>query len=375
MIKANTLFVGLDVHKETTDVALISDSMGDTVRYYGTVPTNIRAFDKLLKQQATKANKLCVVYEAGPCGFWLYRHLNKRDIDCWVIAPALIPRAPGDKVKTDKRDACTLARLARSGDIAPIYIPDARDEAIRDLIRCREDAMLDLRQARQRLKSFLLRNGHPCSGRQNWTDAYKRHLADIHFSEPAQKITFQDYIHTVTERYERLQRLELEMETLAESWRWYPLVQQLTALRGIRFLSAITLMAELGDLRRFTNPRQLMNFVGLTPSERSSGTRERRGNITKCGNTHARRILIEAAWAYRFSPKVSREMQIRQQHHSPKLQQRSWEVQLRLCARFRRLQARGKEYNKVVTAVARELTGYLWDIAQRFEPDRRVHIG
>ncbi|SDK45394.1 Transposase [Ferrimonas sediminum] len=375
MVKANTLFVGLDVHKESTDVALVSDTVGDAVCYYGTILTNLRAFDKLLKQQAAKANKLCVVYEAGPCGFWLYRHLEKRHIDCWVIAPALIPRAPGDKVKTDKRDAMTLARLARSGDLTSIYIPDQRDEAIRDLIRCREDAMLDLRKARQRLKSFLLRHGHPCSGRNNWNDAYKRHLADIHFLEPAQKIAFQDYIHTVTERHERLQRLEVEMETLAESWRWYPMVQQLTVLRGIRFLSAITLMAELGDLRRFSNPRQLMNFVGLTPSERSSGQREKRGGITKCGNTHARRILIEAAWAYRFSPKVSRELQVRQQHHSVTLQRRSWEVQLRLCSRFRKLQARGKEYNKTVTAVARELTGYIWDLAQRFEPEGQVRLG
>ena len=369
MLKPNILFIGLDVHKKNTDVAFVSDTMGDSVSYYGTIPTNLRAFNKLTKNLADKAHKLCVVYEAGPCGFWLYRHLKKHDIECWVIAPALVPKAPGDKVKTDKRDAINLARLARSGDLQSIYVPEPGDEAIRDLIRCREDAMLDLRQARQRLKSFLLRNGHPCSGRQNWTEAYRRHLADIHFLEPAQKITFQDYINTVTERYERLQRLDLEIDKISDTWRWYPLVQRFMIFRGIRLLSAMTLVAELGDIRRFAQPTSLMNFIGLTPSEYSSGFHRNQGSITKCGNGHARRILIESAWAYRFSPKVSRDLQERLQYHSVLLQQRSWEVQLRLCSRFQRLQARGKEKNKIVVAIARELAGYLWDIAQRFEPD------
>ncbi|MDO6766188.1 transposase [Agarivorans sp. 1_MG-2023] len=199
-------------------------------------------------------------------------------------------------------------------------------------------------------------------------------MADIHFLEPAKKLTFQHYINIVTERYERLQHLEQELQLIAQDWSWYPLVQYLTVLRGIRFLSAITLVAELGDMRRFANPRSLMNFVGLTPSEYSSGNRQKQGGITKCGNTHARRILIEAAWAYRFSPKVSRELQIRQQDQSLNLQRRSWEAQLRLCRRFAQLKHRGKEHNKVVTAVARELLGYIWDIAQRFDP-KSQHIG
>lgn len=368
MSDSSTLFLGLDVHKDTTDVAIASGGNGGDVSFYGTIATNIRSVNKLVRNLAKNAQHCCVVYEAGPCGYWLYRHLVKQGIECWVVAPALIPKAPGDRVKTDRRDAMALARLAQAGLIQSIHIPDADDEAIRDLIRCREDAMLDLRQARQRLKSFLLRNGHPCSGRQSWNDAYKRHLADIHFLEPAKKIAFQHYINIVTERHERLQRLEMELQTLAESWRWYPLVQFLTVLRGIRFLSAVTLVAELGDLRRFSHPRSLMNFVGLTPSEYSSGQRQKQGGITKCGNTHARRILIEAAWAYRFSPKVSRELQIRLQDHSINLQKRSWAVQERLCRRFRQLKARGKEYNKIVTAVARELVGYIWDIAQCFDP-------
>jgi len=364
----------LNFHKETTDVAYYVDNSKDEPVFHGTIPTNIRSINKLIKKYKDLATHLCVVYEAGPCGFWLYRHLVKHGIECWVVAPALIPKAPGDKVKTDRRDAIALARMARAGLIHSIHVPNADDEAVRDLIRCREDAMLDCRQARQRLKLFLLRNGHPCSGRQVWNEAYKRHLADIHFLEPAKKLTFQHYINIVTERYERLQHLEQELQMIAQSWCWYPLVQYLTVLRGIRFLSVITLVAELGDMRRFANPRSLMNFVGLTPSEYSSGNRQKQGGITKCGNTHARRILIEAAWAYSFAPKVSRELQIRQQDQSLNLQQRSWQSQQRLCRRFTQLKNRGKEYNKVVTAVARKLLGYIWDIAQRFDPQSQ-HIG
>lgn len=372
MPKSSTVFLGLDVHKDSTDVAIADADTASPVHHYGTITTTIRSVNKLIKNLPFSGASLCVVYEAGPCGFWLYRYFTQKGITCWVVSPSLIPKAPGDKVKTDRRDAMALARLARGGLLSPIHVPDADDEAIRDLIRAREDAMVDLRQARQRLKSFLLRNGHACSGRQNWSEAYKRHLADIHFLQPAKKITYQHYINTVTERYERLQHIEQELNIVAQQWCWYPLVQWLTVLRGIRFLSAVTLVAELGDMRRFSNPRSLMNFVGLTPSEFSSGARQRQGGITKCGNTHARRILIEAAWAYRFSPKVSLEMQKRQEGHSVSLQNRAWDAQLRLCRRFATLKARGKEYNKVVTAIARELLGYIWDIAQRFEPAMKV---
>ncbi|GGA85215.1 IS110 family transposase [Neiella marina] len=371
MSNPSTIFIGLDVHKETTDVAFVSNQ-DEAVLFYGTIPTNSRSVDHLIKKFSSKASKLVVIYEAGPCGYWLYRMLERKGIECWVVAPSLIPKAPGDKVKTDRRDAMALARLAKAGLLSSIHIPNADDEAIRDLIRCREDCMLDLRQARQRLKSFLQRNGHSYSGRDNWSDAHKRHLADIHFIEPAKKITFQHYIGIVEHRYQSLQHIERELEHLGQQWCWYPLVQFLTVLRGIRFLSAITLVAELGDMRRFANPRSLMNFVGLTPSEHSSGQRQKIGGITKCGNTHARRILIEAAWAYRFSPKVSRELQIRQQEHSVNLQERSWQAQLRLCNKFRRMKAKGKEQNKVVVAVARELLGFIWDIAQRFEPSSKT---
>ncbi|RJG37023.1 IS110 family transposase, partial [Motilimonas pumila] len=334
MNNPSTLFIGLDVHKETTDVAYSFDNNRDAPHYHGTIPTNIRSINKLIKHLHPKASQLCVVYEAGPCGFWLYRHLLKHNIDCWVVSPSLIPKAPGDKIKTDRRDAIALANVAASGMVSPIHVPNAEDEAVRDLVRCREDAMIDLRQARQRLKSFLLRNGHPCSGRNNWNDAYKRHLADIHFLPPAKKIAYQDYINTVEERQQRLHHIEQALEVVAKKWCWFPLVQFLTTLRGIRFISAMTLVAELGDMRRFNSPRSLMHFIGLTPSEYSSGQRQKQGGITKCGNTHARRILIEAAWAYRFSPKVSRELLKRQEGHSPKLVKRSWEAQLRLCRRF-----------------------------------------
>ncbi len=368
MSQSNTLFIGLDVHKDTTDASYVSDNLTDTVQYYGTIPTTTTAINKLLVKLAKNAKKIVVIYEAGPCGFWLYRHLTKKGITCWVVAPSMTPKAPGDKVKNDKRDSATLARLARTNDIRPIYVPDDQDEAMRDLVRCREDAMLDLRQARQRLKSFLLRHGHPCNGRQNWTESYRRYLADIHFTEPARKLAYQECINMVNERQDRLDRIEVAMQVHAEAWRWFPLVQRLMVLRGIRFLTALVLVAELGDLRRFTHPASLMKFVGLTPSEYTTGPRQRYGSITKCGNTHARRVLIESAWSYRFAPKVGREHEARQQQHSPKLIQRSWQVQLRLCNRFRRLRARGKEKNKVVVAIARELLGFVWDIAQGFDP-------
>lgn len=358
----------MDVHKETTDVAFVSTE-DSTVSFYGTIPTNSRSALNIIKKFANKASHLCVVYEAGPCGSWLYRLLKHKGIECWVVAPSLIPKAPGDKVKTDRRDAMTLARLAKADLIQSIHIPDAHDEAIRDLIRCREDCMVDLRQARQRLKSFILRNGLSYSGRDNWSDAHKCHLADLRFYEPAQNITFQHYRSIVETRYQQLQHTERELEVVVQQWRWYPLVQFLTVFRGIRFISAVYLVAELGDLRRFASPCSLMNFVGLTPSEHSRGQRQQQGTITKCGNTHARRILIEAAWSYRFPPKVSRELQIRQQEHSPKLLQRSWEAQLRLCNKFRRMNARGKEHSKVVTAVVRELLGLIWDVGQRFNPE------
>ena len=248
------------------------------------------------------------VSAAGPCGYWLYRYLTRKSLPCHVVAPSLIPRKPGDRVKTDRRDAITLARLMRSGDLTSIYVPQVQDEAIRDLSRAREDALGDLRAAKQRLKAFLLRQDIRYQGRATWTTAHRRWLADVVCPTPAQQIVFQEYLRAVTEQHERLERLERELHAQVKSWRLSPVVEAIQALRGVELTGAVILIAELGDLTRFDHPGSLMNYLGLTPSEYTTGPRRRQGGITKAGNTHARRALVEGAWAYRYPAKISRHL-------------------------------------------------------------------
>jgi transposase len=266
-------------------------------------------------------------------------------------------------VKTDRRDAVQLARLLRSGDLSPVYIPSGEDEAIRDLVRAREDALKDLKTAKIRLKAFLLRQDIRYEGRANWTAAHLRWLANVVCPTPAQQIVFQEDVRAVSEQTERLQRLAAELPPLVQAWRWAPVVEAIQALRGIQFIAAITLIAELGDLSRFDNPRQLMSYLGLVPSEHSSGER-RQGSITKTGNSHARRVLVEGAWAYRYPAKVSRHLQLRLEKVPKVIQDISWKAQVRLCKRYRRLVARGKQVNQVVVAIAREMAACVWAIAR-----------
>jgi transposase len=282
-----------------------------------------------------------------------------------VVAPSQIPKRAGDRVKTDRRDAVQLARLLRSGDLSPVYIPSGEDEAIRDLVRAREDALKDLKTAKIRLKAFLLRQDIRYEGRANWTAAHLRWLANVVCPTPAQQIVFQEDVRAVSEQTERLQRLAAELPPLVQAWRWAPVVEAIQALRGIQFIAAITLIAELGDLSRFDNPRQLMSYLGLVPSEHSSGERRRQGSITKTGNSHARRVLVEGAWAYRYPAKVSRHLQLRLEQLPKPIQDLSWKAQVRLCKRYRRLMARGKHANQVVVAIARELAGFIWAIAKQ----------
>ncbi len=367
MRNPSTLHVGLDVHKDSIAVAYASgDGATDPVQL-GSIGTRQCDIDALVRKVQSKSPQLVFIYEAGPCGYWLYRYLTRKGLTCFVVAPSLIPRRPGDRVKTDKRDAVTLARLARSGDLTPVYVPEVPDEAIRDLARAREDALQDLNAARFRLKALLLRNDLRYTGRANWSAEHLRWLARLVLPTPAQQIVFQEYVRTVSERAELLRRLEAELLEQAKTWRFYPVVEALQALRGVQFTVAITTVAELGDLTRFDTPRQLMSYLGLTPSEYSSGERRRLGGITKAGNSHARRALIEAAKAYRHRAKVSEQIQARQQHLPKAICDIAWRAQVRLCGRYRRLLARGKHPNTVAAAIARELAAFMWAIA-RIQP-------
>ena len=361
---SKTLYVGLDVHKDSIAVAYAPEDRGADVVPLGAIGTRQCDIDKLIRKLQSKGATLVFVYEAGPCGYWLYRYLTRKGLACHVVAPSLIPRKPGDRVKTDRRDAVMLARLMRSGDLSSIYVPGIEDEALRDLSRGREDAMRDLTATKYRLKAFLLRQDIRYEGRANWNAAHLRWLSEVVCPTPPQQIVFQEYVRAVTEQHERLQRLQRALHDQVRSWRLYPVVEAIQALRGVELTSAVILIAELGDLTRFDTPRKLMSYLGLTPSEYSSGERRRQGGITKAGNTHARRALVEGAWAYRYPAKVSRHLQLRLEKLPAEVQAISWKAQVRLCKRYRQLIARGKHANEVVVAIAREMAAFAWAIAR-----------
>jgi transposase len=365
MRQSSTLYIGLDVHKDSIAVAYVAQEHGAEVIYLGTTGTRQCDIDQLIRKMQSKAPHLIFVYEAGPCGYWLYRYFTKKGYDCWVVAPSLIPKKPGDRVKTDRRDAAQLARLARSGDLTVVYVPKVEDEAIRDLTRAREDTLRDLKSAKCRLKAFLLRHDIRYTGRATWGPAHLRWLSEVVCPTPAQQIVFQEYVRAITELTERLQRLEQELHDQVKTWRLQPVVGALQALRGVQFTAAVALVAEIGDLTRFDSPRELMKFLGLIPSEYTSADRRRQGSITKAGNIHARRALVEGAWAYRYPAKVSRHLQLRLENQPKLIQAISWKAQVRLCKRYRQLIARGKHANVVTVAIARELAGFLWAIAKQ----------
>jgi transposase len=365
MSQSSTLYIGMDVHKDSIAVADVAQDHGAEVTFLGTTGTRQCDLDQLIRQMPSKATQLIFVYEAGPCGYWLYRDLTKKGYDCWVVAPSLIPKKAGDRVNTDRRDAVQLARLARSGDLTSVYVPQVEDEAIRDLTRAREDTLSDLKAAKFRLNAFLLRQDIRYTGRATWNPAHLRWLSEVVCPTPAQHMVFQEYVRAVNEHTARLQRLDQELQEQVTSWRLHPVVEALQALRGVQFTVAVTTVAELGDLTRFDTPRELMKFLGLIPSEYSTGERRRQGAITKAGNTHARRALVEGAWAYRYPAKVSRHLQLRLEKLPKPIQDISWKAQVRLCKRYRRLIGRGKHANQVVVAIARELAGFMWAIAKQ----------
>jgi transposase len=358
-----TAFVGLDVHKDSIAIG-VAETGREAPRFLGTCGPQRRELLKALAHVGPP-ERVQLAYEAGPCGYELARALIQHGYRCEVIAVAKIPRRPGERVKTDRRDALTLARFLRSGELTPVTIPDARDEAIRDLSRAREDAVRARLKARQQLKALLLRQGHRYTGKSSWTSAHERFLAQIAFEHPAQGIAYAEYRLAASEAHERVQRLTAALHEQVASWRAAPLVRALMTLRGVDLVAGATLAAELGDLRRFAHPKQLMAFLGLVPSEYSSGESRRQGAITKCGNAHARRILIESAWSYRHAARLSRPLVVRAQGQSQPIRSIAWRAQLRLCGRYRRLQARGLHKNRICVAIARELAGFIWDLARQ----------
>jgi transposase len=366
-MKNRILYVGLDVHKNTTDVATANGRSNGKVRFYGKISSSPDALNRLVKKLQDGDKQLSFVYEAGPCGYQIYRQLDAKGIACSVVAPSMIPRRSGDRIKTDRRDAINLVRLFRAGELTSIYIPTAEDEAIRDLIRCRDDTRRLERKARQRLLSFLLRHGHQYKGKRNWTKCFYNWLATIGFSHSAQQVTLQEYIDTVKECGERIERITQQIQVHVEQWNRAPFVKAYQALRGVSLIVSVTVAAEIGDMRRFKNPKQLMAYLGLIPSEHSSGKTVRRGPITKTGNSHVRHALIEAAWTYKMQARVSNILLKRQQGLPKSVCDISWKAQTRLCARYRRLFAKGKSRQTVVTAIARELSAFIWAIDKEIQ--------
>jgi transposase len=354
-------FVGLDVHKDTIAVA-VAEAGRAPARLVGSIAHDVGKLLKVLARYGAP-RQLQVVYEAGPTGYGLQRELARRGYYCQVIAPSLIPKRAGDRVKTDRRDGVRLAELSRAGELRAVWIPEPADEAIRDLARAREDAVNARTQARHQLKGFLLRHDVRYAGRTSWSKSYYRWLATLNFGPSGAQTAFTEYWQAVSAADERVARLTAALAHSIAGWRFESAVMALQALRGIDEISAIGLVAEIGDIGRFAHPRQLMGYLGLVPAEYSSGDRVVRGSITKTGNAHARRLLTEAAWNYRFKARIGYRAQRRQENLPQAIRDLAWKAQLRLTGRFARLRARGVQINKVCVAVARELAGFIWAIA------------
>lgn len=361
-MKTITLYLGLDVHKDSIAIAIAEEGRHGEVRLYGTITHDLHALEKALARirKAHPKARLETCYEAGPCGFGIARRLQQLKVSCLVAAPSLIPKHPGAPFKTDKRDARKLARLLRAGELTAVYVPEPTDEAIRDLCRARTDAIDDWKRCRLRLKSFLLRHGYRYQGKANWSQAHMRYLRELVLPHPAMKAILEEYLQGIDAAHDRVGRIETSMLDLLEDWRLKPAVEALMAFKGFQLVAAMITVSELGDLHRFDHPRQLMTYLGLVSVEHSSGPKQHRGGISRCGNGHLRWLLIECSQHYALAPKVSKELSRRQQDQPPSVRALSWKTQNRLHLRFKRLLARRLHRNKVKVAVARELCGFLW---------------
>lgn len=367
MEEYSEVFVGLDTSKLKISVAIAEGRRGE-VRCFGDIASDPHAVRSMVTKLAKRGGTLHFCYEAGPTGYDLYRQITALGHECVVVAPSLVPKRLGDRVKTNRRDAVSLARLHRAGELTPVWVPDEAHEAIRDLVRARDAAQEALRRSRQQLQSFLLRHGRIYTGRKPWTRAHTRWLADQAFEHPAHYIVLAEYSQAIEDAEIRLARLTKQIAEVVPMWSMAPVVSAYQAMRGVAFMTAVTFVAEIGDVRRFEKPRQLMGYLGLVPSESSTGDRVKRGSLTKAGNPRARRVLMEGAWTYRFPARISRTIQPRLEGLPRSVREIAWKGQVRLCARYRKLIMGGKLKNVAITAVAREMAAFLWAIGQEVTP-------
>jgi transposase len=361
-------FVAFDTSKTKHAVAIADGGRGGEVRFLGEISSSPAAVERLIRKLAGRYGKVHFCYEAGPTGYGLYRQIEALGHACLVVAPALIPKRPGERVKTNRRDAVTLARLHRAGELTGVWVPDAVHEAVRDLVRAREAASDDLRRKRQQLLSFLLRHARVYSGGGHWTLAHRRWLAKQSFEHASQQIVFQEAIDAIEDAAQRLRRLEQQLALIVPSWSMAPVLEAYQAMRGASFLVAVIFAAEIGDVRRFDTPRQLMSFLGLVPAESSTGDTVRRKGLTLAGNRRARRALVEAAWTYRYPARVGETLRARLDGLPKAVRDIAWKAQVRLCARYRRLSTTGKKLPVVVAAIAREMAAFLWAIGREVAP-------
>jgi transposase len=357
-------FVAFDTSKLRNAVAIADAGRAGEVRFLGEIENSAAATTKLVRKLAGRYARLTFCYEAGPTGYGLYRQIKSLGHECVVVAPSLIPRKPGDRVKTNRRDALGLVKLLRAGELTAVWVPDARHEAMRDLSRARGAAVEDLRAKRQQVSSFLLRQGWHYAGKKTWTKAHMSWLASQKLEYAEQRIAFEEMMLAVRQAQERVARLEEAIRAAVPDWSLAEAVTALMAMRGIDLVSATTLLAEIGDLARFRTPRELMAYLGLVPSEESTGDTIKRGRITKAGNHRARRMLVECAWSYRHPPRMGKKKQDKVAAAPRAVREIAWKAQHRLSARYRALSRKGKLKTVIVTAVARELAGFIWAVGR-----------